>query len=202
MLKRVLMLTVLAAAAAHAETVTAPMLQGIHECDRPGRGEARELKLAFTVTETGTVQDIRIVQSSGDASEDERAKQCVAQFTFKPATRDGVPVAHPWGIAFHWGHQRDAAGDHRAFSRLERDADRRCHKLYPVDATFLNQAQPISLVVITRLPSGEVQMLVTQSAGDRADKNAVACLKAILPDHEDLPASFSRGIAINWSHRY
>jgi len=51
-----------------------------------------------------------------------------------------------------------------------------------------------------RNEAGEVQTIVSQSASERADKNAMACLKDILKDHDDLPATFSRGIAVDWSH--
>jgi TonB family protein len=201
MLKRVLLASVLAAGAAHAED-TKPMLQSISECDMPYHFEPQEVKLAFTVTETGTVADIRVVQSSGNAEADERVEKCVSKYTYKPATHDGAPVAHPETFTFHSALIEDIEGERKAYALLERDADRRCHKLYPIDRNFFDSTRPISLVVVTRQTPGEVQMTVTQSAGEKADRNAIACLKELLKDHNDLPASFSRAIAIDWLHRW
>jgi len=200
MLKRTLLAFVLAAGAAHAEADTKPMLQGIHECDPPGLADNQEVKLAFTVTESGAITDMHVVQSSGSADADERVMKCVARYTYKPATHNGVPVAHPTDFIFHWARAADLEGVRKAFALLERDADRRCHKLYPIDRKLTALTQPISLIVVSRNEAGEVQTIVSQSASERADKNAMACLKDILRDHHDLPATFSRGIAVDWSH--
>ena len=201
MLKRALIAFVLPAGAAHADTYTAPMLQAIHECTPPGFADPQDVKLAFTVTETGAITDMHVVHSSGNADADERVMACVAQYTFKPATHNGVPVARPDDFIFHWARVADLEGDDKAFARLERDVDRRCHKLYPIDRNLYDLTQPISLVVVSRDATGEVKMAVSQSAGEKADRNAIACLKDILKDHDDLPVAFSRGVAIDWSHR-
>ena len=203
MLKRTLLAFALAAGAAHADTVTdtAPMLQGIHECDRPGPIDKLEVKLAFTVTETGAITDMHVVASNGSADDNARVMKCVALYTYKPATHNGVPVARSTKFIFHSAPIEEMEGDHRAFALLERDADRRCHKLYPIDRKLTYLAQPISLVVVNRSASGDVEMTISQSAGEKMDKNAMACLKDILKDHDDLPATFSRVIAVDWSHR-
>ena len=203
MLKRALLAFVLAAGAAHADTVTdtKPMLQGIHECDRPGPIDKLEVKLAFTVTETGAITDMHVVESNGSADADARVMKCVALYTYKPATHNGVPVAAPTTFIFHSALLQEMEGDRKAFARLESDADRRCHKLYPIDRRLTYLAQPISLVVVSRSASGDVQMTITQSAGEKLDRNAMACLKDIMKGHDDLPAAFSRVIAVDWSHR-
>jgi len=201
MLKRAFIVLVLTAGAAQADTDTRPMLQAIHECTPPGYADHQEVKVAFTVTETGAITDMHVVQSSGNADVDEHVMNCVALYTYKPATHNGVPVSSPENFNFHWDRVADLEGDARAFARLERDVDRRCHKLYPIDRNLYDLTQPISLVVVSRDATGEVKMAVTQSAGEKADRNAIACLKDILKDHDDLPMAFSRGVAIDWSHR-
>jgi len=200
MLKRILFASVLVAGAARAED-TKPVLQGISECNI-SHHNIKEVKLAFTVSTTGTVQDIQVEQSSGNAGADEEVAKCVSRYTYKPATHNGVPVTHPESYTFHQAYIPEMEdGDHKAFAKLERDADRRCHKLFPIDRRFFTGSQPISLVDVTRQNGGEPQLTIRQSAGETADRNAIACLKKILPDHEDLPANFSRGIAVDWAHR-
>jgi len=205
MLKRSLfacVLAPLAMAAAYADTDTKPMLSAMHECTTPpppvGRQQAT---VGFTITETGAITDMHIVESSDNADADERVMKCVAQNTFRPATHNGVPVAAPYRFPYHWGRLQDLTGDKHAFAALEHDADHRCHKLYPIDRRFFVPTQPITLVVISRQEPGNVQMAIAQSAGDKADKNAIRCLQDILKDHDDLPAQFARTISIDWSHR-
>lgn len=202
MLKRALLACVLAAGAAQAETDTKPALLGIHECESPGRADRQEVTLGFIVSESGTPTDLRILQSSGNAEVDQRVTSCVARFTYRPATHNGVAVASPYQFTYHWTSDLSEMpeGIRKAFARLEHDADRRCRRLYPLDRLAPDLPQPISLVVVSRDEAGVVQMAITQSAGERADKNAMACLKEILPEHDDLPAHFSRRISIDWSH--
>lgn len=198
MLKRTLFAVLITACAAHADSV--PILQHTQECNPPGRAQ-QEVRLEFTITETGAVANPHIVQSSGNAEADAYVLQCFANHVYKPATHNDVPVAFAAHDSFMWGVRvEEMTGERRAIAKLERDADYRCRKLYPMDRRFLT-TEHISLVVLSRKEGGEIQMAVTQSAGERADKNAVACLKEILKDHDDLPATFAEGITINWSHR-
>ncbi len=201
MLKRALLAAAFAAGAAQAETDTTPMLQTIRECPQPPLVGRQEAKVAFTVTETGAIADMHVVESSGSAEADERVMKCVAGYSYRPATHNGVPVSAPEHFDFRWGRLQDLEGERHAYAALEYDADRRCHKLYPIDRRFFSGSQPISLVIISRQDAGEVQTSIAQSAGEKADKNAVTCLKDIVKDHSDLPASFARTIAIDWSHR-
>ncbi|NIK88320.1 TonB family protein [Rhizomicrobium palustre] len=199
MLKRILMASLLMAGAAHAAD-TRPVLLSIKECGMHKYNEPLEAKLGFTVTATGAVTDMHVLKSSGNATFDEQVARCVSGYTYKPASHDGVPVAAPDTFNFHQAEVRDLEGDSKAFSDLERDADKRCHKLYPPDRKFMGP-QTISIVVVSRKNGGEVETKVMQSAGEKADRNAEICLKKLVADHEELPTTFSRGIAVDWSHR-
>jgi TonB family protein len=205
MLKRIalaLLCATAATSAAAADTDTKPVLAGIKECSTPPRvPDSGAVKLSFRVTETGAVEDVRVETSSGNADSDARAAKCVAGNTYHPATHNGVPVAAPMVFNYHWGRVEEMTGDKRAFAALERDADRRCHKLFPIDRRFDLPGQPITLVGIARLPSGEIQTKIIQSAGPKPDANAVKCMLEIVHDHDDLPATFVRTISIDWSHR-
>lgn len=201
MLKRVLFACLLAMGAAHAGTDTRPVLIGWHDCTMPRTGDPKKIKLAIEITETGKVQNVRVVETSGDSHVDELAANCVSGWTYKPATHDGVPVAHKMTTEYHWGRVEDLEGNAKAFAKLERDADRRCHRLYPVNASFLPPGQAVSLVSVARLPSGEVQTTIAGSAGETADKHAVDCLLDLVKDHDDLPPVFARTIAVDWSHK-
>jgi TonB family protein len=191
---------IVAAGAAYADTDTKPVLTGLKECDPPRVPEGGQVKLAFKVTETGAVVDVKIAVSSGDAGSDERAAKCVAKYIYTPATHNGVAVAAFTTFDYHWGRLADMTGERKAFARLERDADRRCQRLYPIDKHFDLTGQPITLVAVARLPSGEVQTKIVQSAGSKADANATKCVVHLIADHEDLPAVFTRTISVDWSH--
>ena len=58
--------------------------------------------LAFTVTEQGTVADLRIAKSSGNADLDNAAVTCASLWHYKPARKDSKPVATPWQAAVEW----------------------------------------------------------------------------------------------------
>jgi TonB family protein len=52
--------------------------------------------VAFTVTVQGKVINPTIARSSGSANMDEAARECITQWAYAPALRDGVPVEMPW----------------------------------------------------------------------------------------------------------
>jgi TonB family protein len=201
MLKRIALALLCATGVARADTDTKPVLAGIKECAAPRTPASGAVSLVFKVTEAGTVEDVRVEKSSGDAGSDERAAKCVAGYTYHPATHNGVPVAAQTVFHYHWGYIPDMEGDAKAYAVLERDAEHRCHKLFPVDRRLDLPGQPITLVEVARLASGEVQTKIVQSAGPKADANAIKCMAEIVKDHTDLPATFARTLSIDWSHR-
>ena len=58
--------------------------------------------LLFTVTEQGTVADVRIAKSSGNAALDNAAAACASLWHYKPATKDSKPVAVRWQADVEW----------------------------------------------------------------------------------------------------
>ncbi len=93
----------------HAERwrgVTAPVV--IHQVEPEYPDEARKAKfqgsvlVAVEVDEQGRVRGVRIVKSAG-LGLDEKAMEAVKKWRFRPATRDGRPVAVPASIevSFH-----------------------------------------------------------------------------------------------------
>ena len=56
--------------------------------------------VGFEVRPDGTCADVGIVQSSGHAVLDEAAVRAVREWRFKPAVRDGIPVAARQTIRF------------------------------------------------------------------------------------------------------
>jgi periplasmic protein TonB len=59
--------------------------------------------LAFTVQTDGTISNISVAQSSGHDELDQAAVQCAQNWSnYKPATRDGQPVAVPFKATVKW----------------------------------------------------------------------------------------------------
>lgn len=203
MLKYALLAGVCLMGAASADADTVPVLNGFKECSLPRVSDAERLRYSMRITAEGKVADAKIVQSSGDAHYDEAVLACISSWTYKPATHNGQPVEYVAAnrtFVMVWENDEKA---HQPIGRLKYDIDHRCHKLYPVKAYDLKPGHNIALVNVTRLPSGEVQTEVTQSAGTKADKQAVTCIKALVadPDHADLPSTFSHTFEVRWEQR-
>jgi TonB family protein len=58
--------------------------------------------VGFTITETGVTKDIRVVKSSGTPSLDTAAIMCANRWLYKPAVKDGAPIAVPWKAEVKW----------------------------------------------------------------------------------------------------
>jgi TonB family protein len=69
-------------------------------------GAQGETTLAFTVTVRGTVEDLRVAKSSGNAELDAAAIACASHWFYKPATKDNQPHAAPWGAVVVWSVPR------------------------------------------------------------------------------------------------
>jgi protein TonB len=61
--------------------------------DARSMGFAGKVKVKVLISERGTVEDTAIAQSSGYASLDDAARQCLRRWLFSPAYRDGRAVA-------------------------------------------------------------------------------------------------------------
>jgi TonB family protein len=58
--------------------------------------------LAFTITTTGTVKDIKVAKSSGNIALDDASVQCASHWLYKPAAKDSQPVDMPWEANVVW----------------------------------------------------------------------------------------------------
>jgi TonB family protein len=67
-----------------------------HGCWRADYGAAGTVHLDFTIRPDGRIEDIKVVQSSGNVLLDRAARQCAARWTYFPAMQAGAPVAVPW----------------------------------------------------------------------------------------------------------
>jgi protein TonB len=56
----------------------------------------------FTITAEGLVSDPVIVASSGNAELDEASLTCVHDWRYRPALKDGQPLAVPWKAEIVW----------------------------------------------------------------------------------------------------
>ena len=65
--------------------------------------------LGFTVGVDGIPRDVSIATSSGNADLDEAAIACVKTWLYRPATRDGNPIAVPWKAQVAWSVQQAPA---------------------------------------------------------------------------------------------
>ncbi|MEW6021721.1 MAG: M56 family metallopeptidase [Pseudomonadota bacterium] len=94
-----------------ADAVTTPPLAQFNSCAKPmypAEALAKRLQgtvtLQFKVEADGSVQDSKVMKSSGDASLDEAARVAIAKCTFTPATVNGkpkaawVPVQYVWSV--------------------------------------------------------------------------------------------------------
>ncbi len=92
-----------------ADAVTTPPLAQFNSCAKPqypADALAKRLQgtvtLQFKVETDGSVQDSKVMKSSGDASLDEAARVAIAKCTFTPATVNGKPKAAWAPVQYVW----------------------------------------------------------------------------------------------------
>jgi len=92
-----------------ADAVTTPPLAQFSSCAKPmypAEALAKRLQgtvtLQFKVEADGSVQDSKVMKSSGDASLDEAARVAIAKCTFTPATVNGKPKAAWAPVQYVW----------------------------------------------------------------------------------------------------
>lgn len=92
-----------------ADAVTTPPLAQFNSCAKPmypAEALAKRLQgtvtLQFKVEADGSVQDSKVMKSSGDASLDEAARVAIAKCTFTPAAVNGKPKAAWAPVQYVW----------------------------------------------------------------------------------------------------
>jgi TonB family protein len=79
-----------------------------HTCDRYypvaefSQGVKGTTVLAFTVTSDGSVENIKVATSSGNANLDTAAVTCAGRWHYRPGTMDGKPIDAPWKAQVVW----------------------------------------------------------------------------------------------------
>lgn len=58
--------------------------------------------IGFTITEAGATTNIHIVKSSGFPLLDDAATSCASNWRYRPAIKDGQPIAVPWKAEVKW----------------------------------------------------------------------------------------------------
>ncbi len=58
--------------------------------------------VGFTITTQGTTANVHVSVSSGDKLLDDAALTCASTWLYKPAMKDGQPVAVPWKADVRW----------------------------------------------------------------------------------------------------
>lgn len=85
-----------------------PVLGQAHKCDFPApsnEAQARILNAAminFYIGADGIVTAPFVAQKSGEPTFDDEALRCVSAWRYRPATRNGVPIALNWGAKVSW----------------------------------------------------------------------------------------------------
>lgn len=129
--------------------------------------------LSFTITDEGTVANPVVFTSSGYPALDQASLQCVKDWRYKPAVKDGKPIAVPWKVQVRWAL---AGWRPQPFpQRLGRW--RVCTDAYPESARAAH-AEGIIYVSFVVDSAGRVTKLkVTQSSGNKAlDAATVTCI--------------------------
>ena len=70
-------------------------------------GEQGITLLAFIITENGNVANVTVANSSGSDRLDNAALSCVANWHYRPAMENGVPVAVSWKAQVRWALNHD-----------------------------------------------------------------------------------------------
>jgi TonB family protein len=132
-----------------------------------------DVLMSFTVATDGAVQNPVVAKPSGNADLDAGATACVAQWRYKPALKDGVPIAVPWQATIRW--VQDAW--HRPL--VEKQPAPPCD----VDRARIAKAQPGATTIIRYqvATDGTVgDIALTQSSGDATlDQSVAACMAKI-----------------------
>jgi protein TonB len=129
-----------------------------------------ETTLSYTIEIDGSIKNITVFKSSGNDMLDQAAIQCATNWTYKPAMRNGQPVAVPWKAKVRW-----------AIGRVPQQADGEV--VFPVAAAPAHRCaeQTAGLRVMLDFkiePDGAVKDVTvrTATASDDVVKSLIACV--------------------------
>ena len=149
-------------------------------------GHEGTVRLAFTITDKGTVADPKVDVSSGYPELDAAALACVKDWRYRPAMQNGKPISVPWMAVVNWSlstpeqaqlNQALAQALAQAMKALNNEASR-C--LYASDAAKI--APPgfdgMTMLSLGFHNGGDGQVSIKFSSGNAAlDEIAAACFR-------------------------
>jgi TonB family protein len=197
----------LTAAAALAQPVPLPALPAAlgapHVCisDYPPAAIAARAEgtttVGFTITESGKVADVRVVTSSGNEDLDNAAVTCADRWIYRPAQKDGKPVAVPWRATVRWAF---ALGDATLFAPTPLEQPHDCSAFAPAGGAIPPGAVTTLRFHVTA--EGKVtDIILDASSGSLAlDKAAMRCaagwtFKPALIDGKPVEGNWRENIA-------
>lgn len=176
--------------------VTAPASVGVpHSCPESQypvsalqAGVEGKSVMKFTITTEGRAANISVQTSSGNVDLDAAAVACAANWLYRPATQNGLPVTVPWVTAVNW-----KIGTDEPYSILATLA-KACIEADPAGLEEMKTA-PLRTVVRLRFAGGAMtDIVVAGSSGvSDLDDRALTCYRGLasqvtmhVPDGETL----------------
>jgi TonB family protein len=166
--------------------------------------------LSFKIEPDGSVKDIAVVSSSGNADLDWAATTCVNSWRYKPATRDGVPAEAAWQAKVNWIVPPPATQFHVNIPRqttVAEDIASLCAQKRPGAVALPAPDQPgITSVSYRVMPNGQItDVKVARSSGETVlDDVLVQCVTDA--GHFDVsiftfpPEGINGHIDVDWRH--
>lgn len=167
-------------------------------------GHEGTVRLAFTITDKGTVADPKVDVSSGYPELDAAALACVKDWRYRPAMQNGQPISVPWMAVVNWSlstpeqallNQARAQALAQAMKALNNEASR-C--LYASDAAKIAPPEFDGMTMLrVGVPNGgDAQISIFASSGNAAlDEIAVACFR-------NAPSLKKVGALVNDGHQF
>jgi TonB family protein len=127
-------------------------------------GVGGKTSLSFTITRDGTVENISVKDSSGNADLDNAAIQCASTWRYKPAVHNGQPVDVPWNADVEWSPGPPVGRPHTCLHR------------YPKDLAAAGVEGEVRLAFTVTALGTVARVRVAQSSGNiEFDEAAAAC---------------------------
>jgi TonB family protein len=154
--------------------------------------------VGFTITESGKTAEVKVAKSSGNADLDNAAVTCISRWLYRPAQKDGKPVALPWKAQVRWAFTSPVADAIYAPIPLEVPHD--CSSFAPKGIAIPPGA--VSTLSFHVTTEGKVtKIALSGSSGSRAlDRAAMFCAarwsyKPARKDGESVEISWRENVA-------
>ncbi len=153
--------------------------------------------LSFKITAQGAVTQVTVAKSSGNEELDAASVACASTWTYKPATKDGVPFETPWQATVAWKLHDD--------SPLTWTPSGPCTKFATVTAAMLKGIAGRSWIGYRVMADGTaVSPAILASSGnaalDRAAESCVAARRFIVAARPIPPEGLTQNIVVDWNY--